>query len=156
MATKICPGCKIEKDLKGFYATRGKKKNHPGRCIECSKEANKRWYKANKARNKRRSYRWITKNADEVRNKRLQNKYGITLREYNRMLKRQKGVCALCGQPEKAKTRDGKIKALAVDHCHDTGKVRGLLCYKCNRSIGGIGDKLESAEKLVRYLEGES
>lgn len=156
MATKVCPGCKIEKDLKEFYPARGKKRNHPGRCIECGKEYGKEWYRKNKAKNKRRSDKWRSENRIEVRDKELRNKYGITLDDYNEMLKAQDGVCALCGKTEKVKSRAGKIRALAVDHCHDTGRVRGLLCYRCNQLIAGIGDKLESAEKLVLYMEGVS
>lgn len=152
MATKVCPGCENEKDLDEFYtdAVKGTR----SRCIACEKAYGKDWYRKNKRKNRNRSYKWIAKNPDEVRSKRLQNAYGITAQAYDQMLADQDGVCALCHKPEKAKSRSGAIRALAVDHCHDTGRVRGLLCRKCNQILGEIGDKLESAQKLVLYMKG--
>lgn len=75
---------------------------------------------------------------------RLRNGYGITVEQYEEMLKRQKGGCAICGK------RPGK-KRLHVDHNHETGQVRGLLCAKCNGDL----QVLESpgrADALAEYL----
>lgn len=79
---------------------------------------------------------------EKMRARQLLRKYGITLEQYDILLEEQGGVCALCGQPEtafEATTREGiqpKLKRLAVDHDHDTGEVRGLLCLLCNTRLG--------------------
>lgn len=65
----------------------------------------------------------------------------------------QNGVCAICGKPETEKSRKGNVRSLHVDHNHDTGKVRGLLCGKCNRSIGVLGDSVQILRNAVKYLE---
>lgn len=80
----------------------------------------------------------------------LKRKYGISIEDYNRMLREQNGICAICHQPERAGYR-GKPRSLAVDHCHKTGKVRGLLCMRCNRAIGLLSSQ-EDLQRAVAYL----
>lgn len=80
---------------------------------------------------------------------RLKSKYGISIKDYKKLLKKQRGRCALCG------TKDfGKRNILFVDHNHRTGRVRGLLCNACNRNVIGMLEKREiSISHLVKYLE---
>lgn len=73
--------------------------------------------------------------------------YGITTVEYDEMLEAQNGVCAICGQEEQVKTR-----GLSVDHCHETGEVRGLLCSFCNMALGLFKDNPQSLINAVKYL----
>jgi hypothetical protein len=75
-------------------------------------------------------------------------KYGITLAEYERLLKKQKGVCAICKKPE----YDARQRRLSVDHDHETGRVRGLLCARCNRALGMFNDNPELLRSAARYL----
>jgi len=77
--------------------------------------------------------------------------YGILLDEYEDMLKYQNGVCAICKQHETAK-QNGKTKMLCVDHDHKTGKVRGLLCTKCNKVLGLVDDNKIILENMIDYL----
>lgn len=79
----------------------------------------------------------------------LLRKYGLTLEAYDEMLARQGGVCALCGEPERGLSR-GVVKLLAVDHCHKTGLVRGLLCSACNLSVG----RIEAAPRFLERING--
>jgi hypothetical protein len=74
-------------------------------------------------------------------------KYGITLEDYNRMFEEQGGRCAICGTHQCATGR-----ALAVDHDHKTGKVRGLLCQACNTAIGKLNDDPELIHKAADYV----
>lgn len=85
------------------------------------------------------------------RDRNLRQFYGITAAEYDAMLAAQGGVCAICARPESAKRR-GKVFALAVDHCHDLGHVRGLLCGNCNKGIGGLGHDTGRLEAAIAYL----
>ena len=80
-----------------------------------------------------------------------QRRFGITPERYSELLKLQNGTCAICKQPETA-TRLGKVKALAVDHCHQSGAVRGLLCADCNMGIGKLKDDPLVLQSAIQYL----
>lgn len=79
-------------------------------------------------------------------------KYGITLEIYNQMLKSQNFVCKICKQPE-ASLLNNKPKPLAVDHCHKTNKVRGLLCSNCNIGIGNLKHNPNLLRAAALYCE---
>jgi hypothetical protein len=81
------------------------------------------------------------------RERKLKSRYGITIEEYNHLLKKQRGRCAICKLSE-----DEHTNSLAVDHCHSTGKVRGLLCTSCNVALGHFKDKPLLMYKAVLYL----
>ena len=88
----------------------------------------------------------------EVKERRRQR--DLTMEQYEQMLKAQGGGCAICGGKVNMKTRWKKcIKRLAVDHCHKTGKVRGLLCWMCNSSIGRMKDDPALLRKAADYVE---
>lgn len=131
---KICSKCKEEKEMWEF----GLHKNRPDGlynwCKDCVKE--------NRTRNKKYE-----------RESQYQKRYGITLYQYNLMLKAQGKVCAICKQPETRKQKSGVIQPLSVDHCHKTYKVRGLLCNNCNNGIGRLKDDPELLRKAAQYLE---
>lgn len=82
-------------------------------------------------------------------------RFGITVEQLEGMEASQAGLCAICGQPETTRGAHGKVKSLAVDHCHETGRIRGLLCNNCNRAIGLLGDSVDLLLKAVQYLKGE-
>ncbi len=99
---------------------------------------------------------WCIKCGNIIRrNHRLQYDYNITRKQYELLLKSQNCVCAICNQPETIK-RNGKIQTLSVDHNHKTNKIRGLLCQKCNISLGGFNDNLELLEAAAKYLRDHS
>lgn len=77
----------------------------------------------------------------------IRRKYGITLEEYEQKLEDQGGVCAICGKPDEVEGR-----RMAIDHCHDTGAVRGLLCGNCNRGLGNFQDSHQLVAKAAEYL----
>ena len=81
-------------------------------------------------------------------NWRLKYKYGITLEEYQFQYKKQKGVCKICKQKQKGV----RYKWLSVDHNHKTGKVRGLLCWHCNKALGLFQDNIKNLKAAIRYL----
>jgi hypothetical protein len=89
-----------------------------------------------------------------VREWTLQTKYKISLDDYKSMLESQDGLCAICRGVEISQhRRTGKLKELAVDHCHATGKVRGLLCVRCNRGISYFKDTTNLLRSAISYLE---
>jgi hypothetical protein len=81
-----------------------------------------------------------------VNGRRFKSQYGISMREHKAMLARQRGVCAIC-------RRQSGRAALGVDHCHKTGKVRGLLCPSCNFGLGFFRDDPSLTRAATAYLE---
>lgn len=96
---------------------------------------------------------WVKNNPLKVRDKRLKRHYGISLEQYEAMIKLQNGVCCICLKPEMSLSKNGKIKSLAVDHNHKTGIIRGLLCHRCNIALGGFMDDIDSLKRAIYYLE---
>ena len=84
-------------------------------------------------------------------NERLKYTFGITESDYYKMLNNQNGVCAICKNPETKIIKD-KVQRLSVDHCHTSGKIRGLLCDKCNHGLGMFRDNTEYMLSAIQYL----
>ena len=96
---------------------------------------------------------WKNGDTEQQRFNQLFLKYGITKTEYLSLIEVQNNKCAICKKPEENRGRGGKIKNLAVDHCHETGKVRGLLCLNCNTALGSIKENKETLMQMIEYLE---
>lgn len=94
---------------------------------------------------------WRKNNPGKYKDKVLRESFGISLRQYEDMLIAQNGCCAICNQRETMK-RKGKDVALAVDHCHETGDIRGLLCTACNKGIGLFADSIKNLQSAASYL----
>jgi hypothetical protein len=107
----------------------------------------KDWYEKNKDALNAARKTYYAQNKDAFRNRRLLNLYGITLEQYNDLLAKQGGVCAICQGPHR-----GRGKFYHVDHDHKTGDVRGLLCHYCNTAIGSLKDDPALLEKAAAYL----
>jgi hypothetical protein len=133
---KKCSKCGQVKDAAEFY----KRKDRPtllvSQCKSCRREDSK---------NRRKP--------KQQRKYKLKILYGLTEEDYERMLKEQDGVCGICKKEEAAKSNTGYTKNLAVDHCHHTGKIRGLLCHNCNIAIGKLKDDVSLLESALKYLK---
>lgn len=138
---KRCPRCSCIKPLAEFYKST-KNKGSSTHCAVCMRAIAKERHKKN-ARERKDRY---SRDREKIRDRILMSKFGISLLEYRAMLELQGGVCAICGGVD-------KNKSLAVDHDHRTGKVRGLLCGRCNPAIGFLTDCTELAKKLISYIE---
>jgi len=127
-------------------------------CVKCAKENSKQ-----RSKNGKRN-EWSRKNKDKINSKNniyyhsltteekiLRNRkqqvslYGLTLEDYDAMMERQNGVCAICSTRTKGN--------LHIDHNHQTNEVRGLLCGKCNRAIGLLNDDVSLFTKAITYLK---
>lgn len=94
---------------------------------------------------------WRRKNIEKSRLQRKKlnlKKYGLTLEQHQKIYDQQRGCCALCGIHERELDR-----ALHIDHCHQTGKVRGLLCFDCNTGLGKFCDDPELLFAAVKYID---
>ena len=108
---------------------------------------NKRYYDNNREREIERAKIKYKENPELSRDKLLKRRFGITIKKYDEILKSQKGVCAIC----KSDCPSGKN--LAVDHCHKTGQIRGLLCFNCNLGIANLKESKEIFHKAAEYVE---
>jgi hypothetical protein len=80
-------------------------------------------------------------------------RYGISGASYQKLLKDQHGKCAACGDGETVLGRSGSVRSLSVDHCHGSGKIRGLLCDRCNNILGRAKDSAGLLRRLASYVE---
>jgi hypothetical protein len=143
---KTCTICKETKPLREFSlsrkATETRNAVHRSQCKTCSSARAMQWF----ADNPERQY-------ESRRAHNLRTFYGMTVEEFDAMLAAQAGGCAICGKDEPAAHgRTGKKFLLSVDHDHATGRVRGLLCQRCNRAIGMLDDDPDLLQKAISYL----
>ena len=113
-------------------------------CIICNRDRSIKWASANKELHNSHYRKWYGTRKEYVRNYHYVKKYGITLKEYNALYSAQNGLCAIC------KT---KYEKLLIDHCHITGKIRGLLCDSCNVGLGRFNDNVNLVEAAFLYLK---
>jgi hypothetical protein len=157
---RICPVCEqsfVPKDIRAIYCSRNCKQTaryrslHPkiGRiCQGCGKDID----------HMRSDAKWCSlpcanrgpTRADVRRRHHLKSLYGFTPEEYEALLESQGGVCAICASAEV----QGYGKRLAVDHCHDSSRVRGILCGNCNRGLGAFNHDPELLGAAASYLKG--
>lgn len=161
---KRCSKCKKLKDRSEFYKNSRSKDGLKSYCKSCTRNfksfkkvyektrrATKLWKLAHpeKIAQYRKSAKNSVKPATIIKAHfhRISKTYGITKEQYDQMLREQKGVCIICGNTNKSKIR------LAVDHDHKTGKVRGLLCSRCNVALGLVGDDIIVLQEMISYLD---
>jgi hypothetical protein len=153
---KYCSGCKKTKVVDEFGKQSKRKDGLAFRCKSCMRKYLRTRYKNPQIRAKllANTAKWRDENPDAEANKHLKRKYGITIDDYNRMFAEQGGVCAICKSAEKTRRRKktNDDERLAVDHCHETGVVRGLLCFKCNTAMGSLGDSQDQVMRVIHYL----
>ena len=140
--SKTCRVCKVEKPFIEFTKSRGE-------CKECRKVINREYRQDNlvelrrkNAAKEKEKYHSMTFEERQIHNRKKH--YGINEEYYNTLLEKCKGVCSICGSSD----------PLVVDHDHQTGSVRGLICNTCNTGLGKLGDNIEMLEKAILYLRG--
>ena len=136
----LMPICKDCNNLRQKEAQSRWRKEHPEQCRRIKREA----YKKDPSKKKRIVAAWRKANPDKLAESQLLYKYGITLTEYNNIKEKQNGRCAIC---------DAVNEKLVVDHSHETGKVRGLLCNSCNLMLGHSRDNSNTLNKGAKYLK---
>lgn len=139
---KKCCSCKIEKLLSEFVKDKSKKDEIRNKCKSCCSLYHKKYASLNK--DKMKAY--YKKIAPIRRWRRVKEKYGITQNEYEKLLKQQNNKCAICCRINSKKN----TSYLFIDHCHQTNKIRGLLCNDCNLVIGGMGDNYIKVKNYMK------
>lgn len=111
------------------------------------------WRKTNREKCCQATAKWRVRNPTYNEHFKLKYRYGITPEKYSELFHEQNGRCSICGNEETTRhNRSKKIQKLAVDHCHTTGNVRGLLCQDCNRGLGKFHDDPTRLQKAIEYL----
>jgi hypothetical protein len=136
---KKCPNCEISKPFNEFYKSAGRHDGLQSWCKIC--HDNRRIKNLQKLGAKEKA-----KNSTN-KSRRFKN-FGITEAQYNQMFTSQEGRCLGC-----LRHQSELNKSLAVDHCHTTGKIRGLLCDNCNRGLGFLKDNKDTLKRLGEYLD---
>ncbi len=138
---KHCKKCGQLKSLFLFFKDKALKDGHANTCKVCKTKKTYEWRESNK---EAYNLQMRTYHKENYNTERLY-RYNLSREDYNKMLADQKGLCALCDKPNPSTKR-----SLAIDHCHATGKVRGILCYGCNRLMALLDDEA-LLERAVAY-----
>ena len=164
-ASKVCPSCSTEKPASEFRSDKTKADHLSSSCAECISSRSRSYYERNKDRIRANVKAYQKANpetqARSVAKRRANGKrrladvrqrYGVSEEQYAEMLERAGGVCEICGRDPVEVSKRGAC----IDHCHETGKVRGILCGPCNTGIGNLRDDPAVLRKALEYLETHS
>ncbi|HET9609909.1 MAG TPA: endonuclease VII domain-containing protein, partial [Acidimicrobiales bacterium] len=149
--SKTCRACGDTKPLDQFYRDAAARDGRRPECKSCTAARRKAWYLANREREIARVRKWQRENPGRVndnhrrnnarpeRKRALRDQYyrrtfGISADDVDALLEAQGGGCAICGE------RPARVASLHLDHCHETGAVRGILCLSCNQGLGKFRD----------------
>ena len=131
---KTCTKCLQEKPLEDFHKRYNRPCGYKSRCIDCVKKAKK-----------------PQRSRDYMRKYDLKKSYNMTIEQYDEMLLKQNNCCGIC-KKHISKIISTKKFNFCVDHNHNTGRIRGLLCDKCNRGIGLLCDDIDILINAIEYL----
>ena len=146
VSDKICTNCgnTFSKRKSSFYCStkcqqQKWKENNPEAVKILSQRSHKNWCKKHPDRARKTARVYYDKTY-------MEQTYGLSLEQFDEILRNQNGVCAIC----KGVNENGR--RLSIDHNHENNKIRGLLCIKCNSGIGQLGDSIEKLLSAVDYL----
>lgn len=144
--SKVCKVCGERKSFDFFT------KQTESRDLKCStcKECLQAYRRATKEHTSKYKKVYNVEKREYIRYKRLYDKYGVTKEWYFEQLEKQEHKCAICSCEEPK--GNGNVH-FHVDHCHSTGKVRGLLCSSCNTALGNFKDSTELMRKAIEYID---
>jgi len=146
---KTCTKCTQYKPFREFSRDKTSKDGHSYYCKPCAQTASSKWYVENKS-----TIDWLDKWGWYLKRYWPEKNRKEAIQAYFIMLEKQNNVCKICNKPETFMTSNStKIRKLSVDHCHKTGKVRGLLCNRCNKGLGQFEDNIDLLEKSLMYLK---
>jgi Autographiviridae endonuclease VII len=153
MRVKRCAKCKEELSIGNFY------RSNSSYCKRCTQAINIDWANRNKDRIREYQNRWHREKRQRepgcfaiYEKRKTLKKFGKTVEWYEQTLRDQNGACAICGKPETAVHQNGRVVSLSIDHDHNTGKVRGLLCRLCNHHLHSVEHNPYWPFMAVAYL----
>ena len=144
---KICNRCGKEKPIKEFREQKGRNTRRSN-CRECDTARHAEWRVKNKEHLRKYNQNRYIKNTDRWASH-IWRKYKMKPEDYQNLLKSQGDKCAICGN-QNPHHKQGRFN---IDHCHKTGVIRGLLCWRCNVAIGKMEDNPSRLRKAAKYIE---
>lgn len=141
--TKFCSKCEKTKPVDQFHVRRRSPDGLYVWCKVCSKEYQQNWYEKNRDKVKAQSDAWHRANPKAVAEYRRKARYGMPRGRYDDMMEEQGGKCGMAGCPNDIEV---------VDHNHETGKVRALLCHQCNKLIGFLENSHDLGQSAIEYV----
>lgn len=139
---KVCKICQQEKSNEMYPKGAGCKDNLRPECKVCFYESRKNYNKLNRAK----INEWKRKSS-------IRRKLNISIQDYELMFSSQDGKCRICLTTNpNGEDKNGTKKHFAIDHCHKTNKIRGLLCNTCNTGLGLFNDSVERLTEAIEYL----
>lgn len=145
--TKVCAACQEELDLSEFHKDKSRADGRHAYCRSCRSRLNRGYRVSNAIAVEGRKRQWIRENPEKNRliwrRSHLKRHYNMTIEEFDALVVAQGNACAICREEKK----------LVVDHDHDSGKVRGLLCHSCNIAVGRLGDGA-LLQRALNYVGG--
>ncbi len=149
----ICKVCGEDLPESEYHNSIGWASGKVSACKSCEKKRKQASYQRRKEKvlAKAKEYYWA--NRENTRANSLKRTYGLLWEDYLELYNSQKGLCVICDQPLELFGSDRHATA-QVDHCHSTGKIRGLLCTKCNTGLGNFRDSPELLQKAIEYING--
>lgn len=147
---KICTKCFVSKSLNEYHKHKYGKLGLNPVCKKCRLTVRHTNYINNKSYYAKQTMIYQKNNPEKRHGYRLVAKYGITTEIYNKMLEEQDYKCKICKTVNSGSSNKRK---LSVDHNHSTGKVRGLLCDNCNKSLGLLKDSIDTLKNMIDYLQ---
>jgi Autographiviridae endonuclease VII len=161
---KACVKCGVVQPLDCFYMAPGTRDGHRGDCKSCFRAKAKARYPQVREANIARARKWREDNLErfQANQRRMRNtpegklrqraghlmrKFGMTIEQYDEMLAAQGGGCFICARPPREDI------SLHVDHDHSTGKVRGILCFRCNNALADFQEDVRLLAKAADYLD---
>lgn len=138
----ICSVCGVEADATCFIKDHGSLPQKKGRCKICAIKARREYYQSNNEEKRRKRREYTRANPELIAKQRAKHKYGITDEEY-KIIKSESAKCAICLSKKK----------LVIDHDHESGAFRGVLCTICNSAIGFLCDDTLLLKRAIEYLQ---
>ena len=146
METKVCPKCSVVKKITDYTFKNIALNLRHSRCRECSRAADRAVYSLKKSNGTLKPNTRVSPNKKVNQQRYEIKRYGITVEEYEDLILKTNGQCYICDAPPPNGKRNH------IDHDHVTGKVRGILCYRCNHAIGLFKDSPTLLLKAKAYL----
>jgi Recombination endonuclease VII. len=145
---KKCTKCGIEKRFEEFYRDAYSKLGIVGKCRDCWSHVSGSWRRKNREKIATKRRLQVVKRREALRSQHLKSKYGLTVPVWTAMVAAQSGKCRVCG---KVGTGNRNSQNLFVDHCHNTLRIRGLVCHQCNLKLDSDQLAVHRLASSIRY-----
>lgn len=147
---KRCNKCNELKSIDLFFKDSGFSDGRSSVCKLCKTSTTMKWREQNKSKYNNSAKGWRKNNPTKLYASEIKRRYKCSLEEYNQRLVKQNGKCKICGELHDPAN---KRKRLFVDHCHNSEKIRGLLCHRCNCMLGYARDNPDVLIEGAAYLK---